>query len=247
MEFESDQDEFWLPPDKRRSLLLMFGVKQPDILSEVSVLDHLRADRQKSVSDKDALAFAIALHQGIPEDVVLRRLCRPPPPHRTLSKNLKHSQDKSEMLGGLSLGTATHIMMKVKAKARRACARVAATNEVLRKRRSSMAGTQARGIRSRSGSSTAMEVDLMTLGEEKEEEDKSDSGGGRGAGNKLTVMYDDQEEEADVQIDMSGFGGIELNPRSPLAPERVLEEAEEEEKAGRAEQQRQQHIRRQLK
>ena len=65
IEFESDQDEYWLPPNKRHAMLLMSGVGQPDILSEVSGLDQLRVDRKKSVSDKDALAFAIALTTAV--------------------------------------------------------------------------------------------------------------------------------------------------------------------------------------
>jgi hypothetical protein len=77
IEFQSLQDEYWIPPNKRHHLLLMAGVKQSQVLESVKNLDKLRAQRKISNGDKDALCFALALHHNMTEEEVMVRLSPP--------------------------------------------------------------------------------------------------------------------------------------------------------------------------
>ena len=212
IEFVSEQDEYWLPPNKRHALLLMAGVKQPDIVQEVTDLNSLRSQRQESISDKDALAFAISIHRGIPEDVLLQRLSRPPPrplQRRTPSSELRVAHSKNQTLKGLSLGTAVDIVVKFKARARKARERVA---RGVRKRRSSVASTQLRGIH-KDQNHTQLEVDLMSLGEEyaqpsKGSGDQQALGRSMGRNNRRSSIVEVTAKSGDVYFfDDPALGG----------------------------------------
>jgi hypothetical protein len=77
IEFQSLQDEYWIPPNKRHHMLLEAGVAQPQVLASVKYLDKLRAERKLSNSDQDALCFALALHHNMTEAEVMARLNPP--------------------------------------------------------------------------------------------------------------------------------------------------------------------------
>jgi hypothetical protein len=136
IEFQSLQDEYWIPPNKRHALLLQAGMHHSDVLASVKSLDDLRELRKVSNSDRDALAFALALHHNMTEEEVLARLnpsVRPQP-----------NEPPGMVLPKISLKTNVMITMKLKAKARQAIRNVALRS---RKRRSSVARTQVRGLR----------------------------------------------------------------------------------------------------
>jgi hypothetical protein len=52
IEFQSLQDEYWIPPNKRHALLLLAGVEQDAVLSSVQELDTVRAQRKQANGDK---------------------------------------------------------------------------------------------------------------------------------------------------------------------------------------------------
>jgi hypothetical protein len=127
IEFQSLQDEYWIPPNKRHALLLLAGVEQNDVLESVVELDTVRAQRKEANGDKEALAFALALHHNLTEEEVMARLGPPPPrarqpaPAEPPGMDEEPEPDKPKVI---SMQTNAMIALRLKSKARRAVRRV---------------------------------------------------------------------------------------------------------------------------
>ena len=171
IEFQSLQDEYWIPPNKRHALLLESEISHPDVLASVKELDDIRSLRKESNSDRDALAFALALHHNMTEAEVMARLnphARPapvaapegPPPGM-------EEEEEGISIPKISIQTNAMIALKLKSKARQAIRAVALKS---RKRRSSVAMTQIRGLRPEERKKWGSHDDLSTMGEDNEPE-----------------------------------------------------------------------------